>query len=118
VVFAGNQPQAWIADLLRSATVVLSPLTGRALVEAALSGSVIVAYDVDWHSELVRPDETGILVPYRDTRAMADAVCALIADPARAARLGANARALALKMMDPGALVTRERAEYARLLKR
>lgn len=115
LVFAGNRDQEWIADLLRSAAVVLSPLTGRALIEAALSASAIVAYDVDWHSELVRPDETGILVPYRDTEAMAKAVCELLADRLRTKALGANARALALEMMDPAALIAHERAEYAKL---
>lgn len=118
LVFAGNRNQKWIADVLRSAAVVLSPLTGRALVEAALSATVIVAYDVDWHSEMVRSDETGVLVRYRDTHEMAEAVCDLLADPRRAEALGAQARTLALEKMDPATLVAHEQAEYRKLLYR
>jgi glycosyltransferase involved in cell wall biosynthesis len=116
-VFAGNRDQEWIADALRAAAVVLSPLTGRALVEAALSGTVIVAYDVDWHSELVRHGETGVLVPYRDTHEMAEAVCDLLGDVQRAEQLGTAGRRLALEKMDPATLIAHERAAYRRLFR-
>lgn len=115
VVFAGNRSQDWIANALTSATVVLSPLTGRALVEAALSGTPIVAYDVDWQSELVRTGETGILVANRDTAGMAGAVCRLLADPQYANSLAAAARRSTLEAMNPEALIKHERLEYGRL---
>lgn len=117
VVFAGNRDQEWIADVLRSATVVVSPLTGRALVEAALSGTPIVAYDVDWQSEVVRNEETGVLVRYRDTHEMAEAVCDLLGDPDRAARLGRQARTWAREKMDPATLIADEQAQYRKLLR-
>lgn len=116
LIFAGNRDQEWIARAFASANVVLSPLTGRALVEAALSGTPIVAYDVDWHSELVRTGETGILVPYRDADQMAAAVVDILADPVRAALLGAAGRAFALKVMDPARLLEHERDAYRKVL--
>lgn len=116
VIFAGNRDQRWIARALASAAVVLSPLTGRALVEAALSGTAIVAYDVDWQSELVRSGETGSLVAFRDTRRMAEATCELLANEESAASLGKRARSVALETMDPGKLVRHEQAEYQKLL--
>jgi glycosyltransferase involved in cell wall biosynthesis len=116
VQFAGSRDQEWVAAALTSATVVLSALTGRVLVEACLSGTPVVAYDVEWHFELVSNGETGILVPYRDTHEMADAVCDLVSDPARAALLGKKARAVALEMMNPTRLMQHERNEYVKLL--
>lgn len=118
VRFVGNRDQSWIAAALTSATVVLSPLTGRALVEACLSGTPVVAYDIEWHGELVSNGETGRLVPYRDTRAMADAACDLVADPATAQTMADKARGATLEMMDPGRLMEHERAEYDKLLGR
>ncbi len=53
---------------------------------------------------------------YRDTYQMADAVCSLIMDPALAARLGAEVRALALTKMDPATLMARDQAECRKLL--
>jgi glycosyltransferase involved in cell wall biosynthesis len=117
VIFAGNRDQRWIARALASAAVVLSPLTGRALVEAALSGTAIVAYDIDWQSELVRSGETGVLVPFRDTRRMAEATCELLANEELAATLGKRARSVAFHTMDPGKLVRHEQAEYQKLLR-
>ena len=118
VVFAGNRPQEWIAAVLPQAAVVLSPHTGRALTEALLSGTPTVAYDVEWQSEVVRPGETGELVPYQDWQEMARAIQRLHADPERAQRLGRNARAFVLEVMDPVRLNQHERNEYLRLLAR
>jgi glycosyltransferase involved in cell wall biosynthesis len=110
IVFAGDRDQRWIAGMLTRADVVAAPLAGLALVEAALSGTAIVAYDIEWHAELLRADREGVLVTYRDTDAMADAICALIADPETAARLASAARARALELVDPAERVAEERA--------
>ena len=117
VLFTGNRDQGWIANLLPTAAVVVSPHTGRALTEAALSGTPIVAYDIDWQSELIRSGETGELVPYKDWQQMAEAVCRLLTDTERAKRLGRQGRAAALQMMDPVKLTNHERAAYQGLLK-
>lgn len=116
VVFAGSRDQRWIADALASATVFVAPSAGRALVEAALAALPLVAYDVDWHSELVVDGTSGVLVPFRDVGAMAAAVSKLLDDGERAAVLGAGARALAADTMDPDALVDFERRSLERLL--
>ncbi|HEX2052752.1 MAG TPA: glycosyltransferase family 4 protein [Actinomycetota bacterium] len=116
VIFAGNRNQQWLASALADANVVLSPLTGRALVEACLSSTPVVAYDVEWHSEFLRSGENGILVPYRDTEAMATAVCQLLADPQLGERLGRAGRATAIEVMNPALLMEHERREYKKLL--
>lgn len=112
----GNRDQAWIAACFAAATVVVSPHMGRALVEAALSGTPIVAYDRDWQAELVRTGETGIVVPDRDWKAMADAVGALLADREAAHAMGARGREAAKRVMDPAALMAHERGAYEALL--
>lgn len=114
----GYRDQPWLAAALSSADVVVSTVTGRALVEACLSGTPVVAYDIEWQSELIRPGETGVLVPYRDVEGMAAAVRDLLDRPEVAARLGRQAREFAAKTMDPKILRDRERADYERLLGR
>jgi glycosyltransferase involved in cell wall biosynthesis len=116
VVFAGERDQGWIARMLVRSTVVAAPIAGLALVESALSATPIVAYDVEWHAEFIRPGVEGLLVPDRDTHAMAEAIGALVDDGARAARLGAAARARALEMMEPQKLLEHERALAEELL--
>lgn len=109
VILPGDRDQEWIASMLAQATVVVAPLAGLALVEAALSGTPIVAYDCDWHSEVLQNDDTGILVAYRDTDAMAAAICALLEDPERAEELARRARTRVLEIMDPATLLAQER---------
>jgi glycosyltransferase involved in cell wall biosynthesis len=47
---------------------------GSSLVEKALLGCPVVAYDIEWHSELVQDGETGVLVPFRDIEALARSI--------------------------------------------
>jgi glycosyltransferase involved in cell wall biosynthesis len=116
VVLAGSRDQAWIAAALAGADVFVAPSAGRALVEGALAGLPLVAYDVDWHAELVVDGSSGCLVPFRNIEAMAESVRRLLDDPAEARRLGAGARALAGETMDPQALVAHERTALSRLI--
>ena len=118
IVFPGNLSQGRLAQLLPAAAVVVSPHTGRALTEAALAAAPVVAYDVDWQSELIEDCSTGVLVPHGDVAALADGVAALLADADRAKRLGQALRARALDMLDPEALDEHERSEYRKLLAR
>jgi glycosyltransferase involved in cell wall biosynthesis len=73
---------------------------GRALTEAMFVGLPIVATPVYGVKEVIRHEETGLLVPPGDPAALATAVERLVADRALAARLGARARATALALMD------------------
>lgn len=112
----GYRDQPWLAAALSSANVVVSPITGRALVEACLSGTPVVAYDVEWQSEIIQTGETGVLVPYRDVEAMAAKVCDLLDDRELATTLGRQARQAVSKTMDPLTLLARECADYERLI--
>ena len=116
VVFCGNREQPWLARVIPAVSAVVSPLTGRAMGEASLGGAPMVAYDIDWHSELVETGETGELVPYLDHRALADAIERLLADPERARRMGANLRRRAMEMLDPAAADRAQIAAYEALL--
>ncbi len=118
VIFAGNRDQLWIANLFNGAAAVISPLTGRALAEAALGGAPIVAYDLDWQGDVVVPGETGELVPRHDIPALADAIERLLADRPRARRLGAAVRRHVAEMMDPAAIDAAQREVYRALIDR
>jgi glycosyltransferase involved in cell wall biosynthesis len=74
---------------------VLPSLTehfGRVLIEAMAMGKAVVATNGGGVPEIVRQDETGLLVPPAQSKALAEAVLALLEDPARAARLGTAGR--------------------------
>ena len=111
----GNRDQDWLARVIPAVSIVVSPLTGRALAEAALGGAPVVAYDIDWHSELIETGVTGELVPYLDVEAMADAVQRILDDPVRAQRMGTALRNRAAQMLDPRAADRAQIAVYKQL---
>lgn len=92
----GAIPYERVQDRVRRAAVCVFPSYAEAQplswLEAMACGRPLVGYDLGWAREIVRPGVDGLLVPPGDTRALADAVLGLLADPERAARLGAAAR--------------------------
>ncbi|WP_405565586.1 DUF3492 domain-containing protein [Streptomyces sp. NBC_01180] len=81
------------------AVVVLSSVVEGfpvSLVEAMFCGRATVSTDVGAVVEVI--GGTGLVVPPRNPRALADACLALLRDPARRERLGAAARARALEL--------------------
>jgi glycosyltransferase involved in cell wall biosynthesis len=86
-----------VASLLAAADVFVcssrqEPL-GNMVIEAWSARRPVVAAAVGGPAELIEPDRTGRLVPADDAPALADAIAAILADPARAAALAAAGRA-------------------------
>lgn len=118
IAFCGNRDQQWLSQIIPQAAAVVSPITGRALSEAAFGAAPIAAYDLDWQGELIQSGKTGELVPARSWSKMADAVERFLRDPTYARAMGAAARKAAFEMLDPETLNQHERDEYAKLLRR
>lgn len=67
----------------------------KSLIEAAACGRPVVTTDVPGCRDAIESGVSGVLVPPRDARALADAVAALARDEALRVRMGAAGRALA-----------------------
>jgi glycosyltransferase involved in cell wall biosynthesis len=116
VRFAGQR--ADVGALLAAADVFVLPSTweGQALIlqEALRAGVPIVATRVGGNPEVTGQD-AAILVPPGDAQALADAVRAVLGDPALAARLREAAAARAHDLPDEDAAVAAALAEYRRV---
>ena len=118
VIFTGNRDQDWLSRVLPLSGVVVSPLTGRALSEAAFAGAPTIAYDIDWQGELVKNEKTGLLVPYLDLEAFSKGTVRLLQDLDFANQMGTNLRDAAIDMLSPEKLNAHEVSEYEKLRKR
>ena len=66
------------------------------LLEAMAVGLPVVSFDCpNGPADLVRQGTNGVLVPAGDVGGLADALCAVMADPGRRERMGEAARATA-----------------------
>ncbi|WP_456307451.1 glycosyltransferase [Paeniroseomonas aquatica] len=66
---------------------------GNIILEAWSATRPVVAAAAQGPTELIRPGETGLLVPPEDPEALAAAIAGLLANPGRAGRLAAAGRA-------------------------
>jgi glycosyltransferase involved in cell wall biosynthesis len=89
--FAGPKTAAGLAQLYSSAAIVVSPSLGECLstvvLEAMCCGAAVVATDVGGIREQLDED-TGVIVPPRDSAALARAISTLLADAGQRRRLG------------------------------
>ena len=85
------------AALLAAATILVCPSRheplGNVVLEAFSASRPVVAAAADGPRELIRHDETGLLVPPDDPAALAAAIALLLRSPPEAARLATAARA-------------------------
>jgi glycosyltransferase involved in cell wall biosynthesis len=105
VTFTGLIDQTRISQFLAQADLILSPITGRALAEGMLSGTPVVAYNVDCHPDFIESGKNGILVEFRNVQEMARQSILVLSDQAKAARLGLAGRESITFEMNPEKLV-------------
>jgi glycosyltransferase involved in cell wall biosynthesis len=74
-------------DLLVHASTKGEPF-GQVIIEGMAAGKPVVATNGGGVPEIVKDGQTGILVPMGEIQAMADAICQILADPARAKAMG------------------------------
>ncbi len=99
------------ADVVCVPSTQPDPLPNAAL-EAAAAGCCVVAADHGGLPEILRDGSTGMLVTPGDPAALATALAALQADPARREELGAAAAADVRERFAPALLLERAQALY------
>ena len=97
VRFLGEVAHADVPGVLQAADIFAMPSTwegfGVSAVEASAMELPVVASNIHGIPDVVRPNETGILVPPADAAALADAIGRLAGDAALRRRMGAVGRA-------------------------
>jgi glycosyltransferase involved in cell wall biosynthesis len=109
-----------IASLFATANLVVLPSyregLPKVLVEAASCGRAVVTTDVPGCRDAIEPDRSGLLVPVRDSAALAAAIERLVNDAPLRRRMGLAGRALAEEAFDIRIIVAQHMAIYHGLL--
>jgi glycosyltransferase involved in cell wall biosynthesis len=116
IIFLILKSQAELSELYASSDCIVFPHAGITLVEAALSAKPIVAYDYEWHPEVIGRDERGYLVPFRDYRAMAEKIEYVFNHYGEALGKASSARLFAIKEFNKDAIISLERSVFEKFL--
>jgi len=110
ICFHGVQPHNRVRAMLKGATALVLPSVtaksgdseglGLVLLEASAAGVPVIGTRHGGIPEAIRENESGLLVPERDSGAIADAIDSLISNPSLRARMGHAARKLACESFD------------------
>jgi starch synthase len=115
----GMLPRRELVQLLSHATVFCCPSVYEPLgivnLEAMACGTAVVASRVGGIPEVVSDGETGLLVPPGDPGQLAEALNALVRDPARAQAMGGWGRQRAISEFGWPAIAAQTVALYAEL---
>jgi glycosyltransferase involved in cell wall biosynthesis len=105
VEFAGLVPDDELQRLYAKATTVLltssASGSGRVLIDAAAQGTAAVSTAAAGPRDVIINGVTGFLHEPGEVASLADSVCTLLREPARAAMMGAQARTLASVKFNP-----------------
>lgn len=103
VTFAGQVPRPEIPAYFAAADIVSVPSVRdeagnvdglpNVVLEGMAAGKPLVASNIAGFPDVIQQGESGLLVPEKDSAALADAIVQLAHDPALRARLGAGGRA-------------------------
>ncbi|MFT5592920.1 MAG: glycosyltransferase involved in cell wall biosynthesis [Oceanicoccus sp.] len=111
-----------ISEQYRQANIVCLPSyregLPKGLIEAAACGRAVVTTDVAGCRDAITPDITGLLVPVKDSAALADAIEQLIENPDQRMAMGAAGRKLAEEAFTIEHVVQRHMDIYQELLSR
>lgn len=116
----GQLRQSELVPKYRAAAALVMPSIeeglGLTAVEALLCETPVIAFDSGGVTDVVRHDQTGLLVPPRDSQALAAALDGIVLDRERARSLGEAGRLYALANFAPESSARRYAEIYAQVI--
>lgn len=111
VRFAGLVPPEKMPAALSAMDIVahtsLREGLARVLPEAMLAGKPVVSFEIEGAAEVIRPGESGLLVPPRHVNSLVSAIGSLVADDGLRTRLGRAGQAMCREVF-PHEVMTRQ----------
>lgn len=116
VSFLGWTEQSDVGFLMSKATIVLIPMSGFVLLEAASQAKAVITSDVEWHSELVKHGINGCVVNPKDENEWLLAINQLLANKKTRDLMGDRLKLKYLKEYSPEKCAAFEMNLYEKLI--
>ena len=116
IVMMGRCPSDMVLNWTAHAAVAICPYSGSTLVEAMLCSIPVIAYDIEWHAEVIIDNYTGFLVPFASLNALAEKMVSVIHHYEKAKTIGRRGRDLAQIAFDKEKISKEESMYYEQAL--
>lgn len=116
VFFPGWVSQEMTQAILSEAVFCLVPMSGFVLLEAASLAKCVIASNVEWHSELVAQDESGLLVTPNSVQDWKNAIVKLLLNPELCQNYAEELHARYQENYTPEVVIAKERSLYRELI--
>ena len=93
----GFQSKDIVFNIRKQSNINICFLDGFSLIEACAAGNPVLAYDTEWHSELVQDSLSGFLIKENDIEDMVEKINYILNNEKMLREMGKNARELAFK---------------------
>jgi glycosyltransferase involved in cell wall biosynthesis len=100
IVLLGQRERSYITQIALHSSLAIVPYGGSSLVEAVMLNVPVVAFDIEWHNELIRDGETGYLADFPDINHLAQKMFQSLSNPQESKKMAEAAKYLAQKMFD------------------
>jgi len=114
IKFIQSKSQDELSEMYRSSDVIIFPHAGITLVEAALSARPIVAYDYEWHPEVIGRDERGYLADFRNYTMLAEKVLHVLGSYDEALTKARKAREFTIENFSKDKILSLEQGVFER----
>lgn len=108
VFFLGNLERSQLKSYIANADVCLVPIGGHSLIEAGMCKKPVVAFNWEWHGEVITNGESGLLVDYPNVEDFKDAVLYILNNPSHAKSMGEKLHCRILKLFNRESVIGRE----------
>ncbi|QOP45836.1 glycosyltransferase family 4 protein [Sulfurimonas paralvinellae] len=114
----GFQSKNIVFTIKKQSNINICLLDGFSLIEACASGKPVIAYDTEWHSELIKDNTSGLLVKENDIKEMVNKIDYLLNNEKLSHKLGKYARELAFQNHSLKNSVKNKQNIYHKILKK
>ena len=105
-------------SLRKKSQVNLALMGGPSLLEAMLSGVPTIAYDVEWHHEIIKHGHTGYLIQERNVNEVINTINKILESPEKSKKIGINAINLVNKTHSLKAAQKKRKELYQKLMEK
>ena len=116
VHFLGWTEREVVQALMRRSAIVLIPMSGFVLLEAASLGKPVITSNVEWHAEMVVDGKTGVIVDPEKVDDWLGALQFLLSHPDECAAMGRELEALYRAKYSAEKAIEAEKTLYLRLI--